>query len=524
MKNWEYIILFGLGLGMALIIASAIQVPGYMDAEYYYAGGIEIASGKGFNEPFLWNYLDDPSGLPHPASTYWMPLASLISALGIFLTGNSNYFSARIIFFMFAGLVPVITAWLAYKLSHRRVTAWTAGGLAVFSGFYAIYLGLTETFALCMVFGSSFLAAAVSDLNHIWKAVLLGLLAGLLHLARADGLLWVAIGGIYLIVEVRNPSFSEFLKKAAAGLGIFAVGYLLVIGFWYVRNIQVYGAIFPPGTNRVMWLVNYDQLYNFPASTLTFQNWLAAGIPTLFTLRWDALLENLQTLLAVQGGVFLLPLILVGGWRLRHQPIAWLGSAAWLITFLTMTVIFPLAGSRGGFLHSGASFQPLFWVLAAEGLAGFVDLGVKWRNWKFQRAMIGFGIICVTMAGFLTLGLTVARIAPDETTGDGWSTGSEDYAAVDLALRNLSVPQEDVIMVNNPPGFYVTTRRPAVVIPNGDIQTVLAAAKKYEARYLVLEKNTVKGMMILYRSPMDLPGLKYLETVDQARIFQITNP
>jgi hypothetical protein len=159
--------------------------------------------------------------------------------------------------------------------------------------------------------------------------------------------------------------------------------------------------------------VDYDQLYNYPASTLTVQNWLAAGLPALLKMRWDALLENLKTLLAVQGGVFLLPLILVGIWRLRQTLLIKAGCIAWLVTFLVMTFIFPLAGSRGGFLHSGAAFQPLFWATGAEGLAGFVDFGVRWRNWKFQRAIVGFGLLGVLVAGILTIGLTVSRITRD---------------------------------------------------------------------------------------------------------------
>ncbi len=190
-----------------------------------------------------------------------------------------------------------------------------------------------------------------------------------------------------------------------------------------------------------------------------------------------------------------------------------------------MTVIFPLAGARGGFLHSGAAFQPLFWTAGAEGLAGFVELGVKWRrNWKFQRAMIGFGILCVFVASLVTLGLTVTRIAPGDGTGSGWSGGSDAYVEVDAALNRLSVPQEAVVMVNNPPGFFVTTGRPAVVIPNGDVDAVLAAAKKYQVRYLVLERNTVKGLLALYQSPVDLPGLEYMESVGQAHLFKVVNP
>ena len=525
MKIWETILLFALGLGMTLAISSVLQVPGYMDAEYYYAGGIELSSGKGLFEPFLWNYLDDPAGLPHPAATYWMPLASLISALGIFITGKSDSSAARSFFFIFAGLVPVLTAWLAFKLTHRKVTAWTAGGLAVFSGFYAVYLGLTETFALYMLSGSVFLVVLVSGIKHLWKALLLGLLAGLLHLARADGLLWLAMGGIYLLFEGRITHRPIQMKILAGSLGVFTAVYLSVMGFWYIRNLQVFGTLFPPGTNRAMWLVDYDQLYNFPASTLTFQNWVAAGLPALLKVRWDALLANLQTLLAVQGGIYLLPLILVGGWRLRQAPVIWAGLAAWMITFLAMTVIFPLAGERGGFLHSGAAFQPLFWTLGAEGLAGFVELGMKWRrNWKFQQATIGFGILCVLTAGLVTVGLTVTRILPSDEAGSSWNAGSQAYVAVNAALNQLAVPQEDVIMVNNPPGFFITTGRPAVVIPNGDVDTILAAARKYKVQYLILEKNTVKGLLALYQSPVDLPGLKFIESVGQAHLFQVQNP
>ena len=29
-----------------------------MDADYYFSGGVQLAQGKGFSEPYLWNYFD----------------------------------------------------------------------------------------------------------------------------------------------------------------------------------------------------------------------------------------------------------------------------------------------------------------------------------------------------------------------------------------------------------------------------------------------------------------------------------
>jgi hypothetical protein len=81
MRNWRWISLFILGLFVAGLGAIWIQSPGYMDADYYFATGQELSRGHGFIEPFLWNYLDDPAGLPHPSHLYWLPLTFLWSLL-----------------------------------------------------------------------------------------------------------------------------------------------------------------------------------------------------------------------------------------------------------------------------------------------------------------------------------------------------------------------------------------------------------------------------------------------------------
>jgi len=72
--------LFFLALAVRLATAALIRRPGYMDTAYYAAGAVRLAQGGGFSEPFLWNYLDDPAGLPHPGFLYWMPLPSLLAA------------------------------------------------------------------------------------------------------------------------------------------------------------------------------------------------------------------------------------------------------------------------------------------------------------------------------------------------------------------------------------------------------------------------------------------------------------
>ena len=60
MSKLRYALLFVLGLGVAVGVASLQTSPGYMDAEYYYYGGLRIANGEGFTENISWNFLDEP--------------------------------------------------------------------------------------------------------------------------------------------------------------------------------------------------------------------------------------------------------------------------------------------------------------------------------------------------------------------------------------------------------------------------------------------------------------------------------
>ncbi|HEX9028167.1 MAG TPA: hypothetical protein VF823_03255, partial [Anaerolineales bacterium] len=113
------LLLFLLGLGAVLAVAAFQRTPGYMDADYYYAGGLRLAQGQGLSEPFLWNYLDDPAGLPHPSHAYWMPLASFLAAAGMWASGAVGFWAGRLGFLLVAACLPPLTAGLAYALTRR---------------------------------------------------------------------------------------------------------------------------------------------------------------------------------------------------------------------------------------------------------------------------------------------------------------------------------------------------------------------------------------------------------------------
>ena len=184
--TWRhYLLLAVLGLSVVTLVAAFQSAPGYMDADYYYAGGLQMATGHGFTEPYLWNYLDDPAGLPHPSNAYWMPLASLLAAAGAALFGPGSWSAARVGFLAVAAAIPPLTAALAWSLTSRRDLALTSGLLAVFSAFYLPYLPITDTFGLYMLFGGTFFLLLSRSSSLVTRSALLitsfflGFLAGL---------------------------------------------------------------------------------------------------------------------------------------------------------------------------------------------------------------------------------------------------------------------------------------------------------------------------------------------------------
>jgi hypothetical protein len=535
-----YLSLAFLGFILALGVSFFQSTPGYMDASYYMAGGGWLAGGDGFNEQILWNYLDDPVGLPHPSHGYWMPLTSLMAALGMFVSGSHTFETARLGFLLAAAIVPALTARLSFALTDRKDFALLAGILAAISGFYLSYLPTTDAFGLYMIFAGLFLLV-LSGLRPVatidqdittetgWRGgsrfspyapFCLGLLAGLMHLTRADGIIWLPVA---ILFAYGDPLFwrrggRNTVTWAMSALLALA-GYLLVMGPWLLRNLSAFGSPLSPGGGRAFWITLYDELFTYPASQLTPAHWWGAGLGAILSARLSAAWLNLQTLIAVQGQVFLLPLILIGLWRLRKTLPVRAGVLAWALTFLVMTLVFPFQGSRGGFFHSGVALQPLFWAVVPVGFDVFLKWGVHNRGWDERRAGRFFGAGLVGMALLLTAFVAYNRVIGGDIRQPTWDEPQRRYVQAEQALQGFDVPSDAIVMVNDAPTFYLASRRPAISIPYGDIDTMFSVAQRYQARFLLLEIEQVQNEN-LYQQPGDRPGLRYLGTVEGIRMYE----
>ena len=499
---------------MVSLVSLIQDSPGYMDAEYYFATGQQLAKAEGFTEPFIWNYLDDPQGVPHSSHTYWMPLASMIAAVGMFVTSSLNFSSARLGFLLLAGLIPPLTAAIAHAISQRRSAAYLAGLLAVFSVFYLPFLPTTDTFGLYMVLGGGFFFILMHENARLLHYLILGLIVGLMHLARADGVLWLPIAifaSIYL-----NRSHSH-LTPIATRIVLVCIGYLVIMTPWFMRNQLTFGSLLSPASIKALWFKGYDELFAFPAERLTFTRWWGTGIVEILRVRFWALGQNLQSFMAVQGAIFLTPLILLGGWQLRREKRVQFGILAWMMTLGSMTVVFPFAGARGGYFHSGAALQPLFWSLAVVGLDVFLSWGKRVRRWDLKQARLIFSFALVGLA----LGLSLFIVNQRFLRTGAWDESHQKYLLLEEELQALGASPNDEVLVNNPPGFYLASGRQSLSIPEGAPQTLLAVAQRYHVEYIILEYNHSPSLNALYSEPEKSEALELLWSDGDTHILRV---
>ena len=76
-------------------------------------------------------------------------------------------------------------------------------------------------------------------------------------------------------------------------------------------------------------------------------------------------------------------------------------------------------------------------------------------------------------------------------------------------------------MARNPPGYYMMTGRPAIAVPYSEAADLLAAARRYDARYLVIESAGAAGPIRTVYEDLDSTTFEFLGELDGTRIFRI---
>jgi hypothetical protein len=480
-----------------------------------------------FTEPFLWHYLDNPAGLPRPGFLYWMPLPSILAAPFVALFSHSassaplesrSFLIVQLPFVLLSALLPLVSYFVARQTTGSQRHAWAAGLLTIFSGFFFPYWTLPETFAPFALFGSLalWLAGTGNGILDTGRWCVIGMLVGLAHLTRADGFLLlpvVALAPLFLS-RPRLHTSAPCKRRRAQGSplqglratrvacntlpGFFRapvlviLGYLLVMGPWFLRNVALIGAPLSSAGTKTLWLTNYDDLFCYGCD-LSPRTYLAWGWDNILHSKFYALWMNLQRLWAEDCLIFLLPFVLIGLYRLWSNPVesdghkagpVFILSTVYLVLlYLVHSLAFTFPGWRGGFFHSSGALLPFLLVAGMDG----VDAAVRWaarrrRGWDVRVAYRVFTTGVVVLAVLLSLYVALSTLP-------SWRNAGQVYREIEARLARRGVSKDAVVMVGNPPAFWYHTRRPAVVVPNGGVEDLLSVAGRYGVEYVVLDQN-----------------------------------
>lgn len=531
--------MFLLALTVRTLAALPQEQPHYFDAYYYYDIAENLYLGRGFVEDFIWNYLDAPSTVTHPSNLYWTPLSSLVAWVSFSVFGPS-YRAAQIPFILLSSLPPLLAYCLSYQVGGKREHAWLAAILTVFAPFYLKYWASPDNFApFAVTAGLSLVTMYLLETKRQGRyALFTGLLIGLSHLSRADGvLLWLAFVAVLLLAVLRKgrpssedpdpgapPSRKAALASFALGLLLAVVGYLVVMAPWFWRNWRIIGAPLSSAGTKTIFLRTYADLFSYSAE-LTWRSYLDWGWPAILRSKASAGVHNLTVLVGALQ-FHLAPLAVIGLWQLRRRREYVPFYTYAVVLFLAMTLLFTFPSTHASTLHSTGALLPFLFAATLPGL----DTAVGWialrrRTWhpRTARRVFRVGLTAVFVAISLFNYCQAVFLSLDPLGVQPlWNRANTGYLAVSAWLDE-NAPAEPAVMVVDPPAYYYFTHRPAIVIPNEDLPGIVAVGHRYDAGYLILEQDHVASLDPLYRGENTYPALQLQHTIegDGGQLIQI---
>ena len=516
----SFAVLYLVSFCLFLLIAVMRADSGYMDESYYLLTARNLSEGYGFQENILWNFMDDPVGLPHPSHLYWMPLVSIIAAGGMKIAG-STYLSAVVPLTLIAALIPPVTYIAGKRWLKDQFWALVGAICALFGGYYLLYYSAVDGFSLYMLLGVAYFMA-ISQLFQqqtgkqlLLNGVFAGVFAGLLHLTRADGLLWAMMIPVFFAAAFfLNGKEKTHLGRYILGTACSLFVYVLLLAPWFYRNIQLSGSLTAAGSSHSMFLTQYNELFVYPTSTLTFSRWIDSGLGELLRHRLNAAGTNLLSLLGVQLLIIQLPFAIIG--IRKHWKSSWVKVNVFglVLLFLFLTVIFPFAGQRGSYFHSNTAFQIFLWVMSVIGLreaASRLPLKEGLDRNLFEKFI---GISFLVLLLLVTVVLSGSKI-------DGLRAGVDEMEQIVITLQELEIGQDEIILINDPATLNWVSERPAVVIPGGDETMMLAVMEHYGVHYVVLQYNHPPELADLYKNPLESENFSVLATEDTWYVLEL---
>ena len=214
----------------------------------------------------------------------------------------------------------------------------------------------------------------------------------------------------------------------------------------------------------------------------------------------------------------------IGLWQLRSRRL-YLPFYVYATTlYLAMTLVFTFPSTHASMLHSTGALLPFLFASTMPG----IDAVVGWvarrrRTWHPRTAKrvfrVGLTAVVVAISLFdysqsVFLSLNPLGVQPL------WDEANTGYLTVSNWL-DQNAPEGVVVMVVDPPAYYYFTHRPAIVIPNEEVDGIVEVAHRYQAEYLILEYDHVASLDPIFLGQGAHPSLHREHAFQDARGNQL---
>jgi 4-amino-4-deoxy-L-arabinose transferase-like glycosyltransferase len=439
-------------LAIGLLAVGGIWLLGYStphgmgindDSIAYIAGARSIMEGNGYRAAWL------ASNAP---VTHFPPGFPAVLALIGLITDLDPVRGARALNGLLFGLNIFLTGWVGWRMTGSRLAGGFVAALTLFSSslLYIHTRTMSEPLYIFLMLVSFLLLDYYFKSTRTYLLVTLGFVLGWAYLSRyaAVSLLATMIAAMLVL----HPTWRARLKST---LILSLSAFPWIIG-WSIRNRLVGGTF----TNRVLGWHPID-LENWELGVKTFAEFLAplrsvrrelSQIPFFF----EIVLVIIGLVLLIWGLYKGLPLLVRPARTVRPEILSFT-QAMYVIAYmsvlvLTMTLFDPATKFQVRILSP--TYVSLLLLLTALGTWLWRKRGVAWKP-----------VIVLCATGLLGLFATGQLVALQEFRSGGDAFASEKWSTSEAIAALKEIPENVLILSNEPGVVYLYTGRPSGVLP-----------------------------------------------------------
>lgn len=463
--------LYASALLARLAVIAGVSYPINEGSAYYVAVARNIVEGRGLVTDALWSFATPPLAVPRPAFELWQPMASFISAGPMALLGNSAFWSAQLGHAVVGALVAPL-CWavareaattLQLPAARARTVSLGSGAVAVVLGPFLTAAAIPDSTTPFLVLGMvcCLLVPRVLSGSRV-AALAMGLTLGLAYLSRLEAV-YIAL----TLLLLGGLRWRTLVPVVAGGL--------VIVVPWLVRNVLAFGTLFPGQALENVFFTRNEDVFAY-LDRPTAAQFLGQGPGVLLSNVLTAFTHNLLEVLVVPAAPVAIGGLLAAAWLMRKAAVRATALGALLLsgilTFLAVTLLFPVATLWGTFAHAAGPLLAGLTVAAVFGADALVARLREVRNWPRSNSWLApLAMVALTLP--ISIALTSALPA----------LAAEREVRVEALAQSLAAQPDlgEPLISDHPVWLAEATGRSAIALPDESLAALVRLAHDMRA-------------------------------------------